>query len=295
MSVIETNPAEVGTRTCRHCSSSFDIMQEDLDFYAKVSPKFGDYVAEIPTPTLCPDCRQRRRLAFRNERKLYTRTCDASKKPIISMYSPDKPYKVYDQKIWRSDARDPMDYGRDFDFSRTFTEQFGELIKDTPFPSLYNYFGENSDYCNCCNYERSCYLTSSASQNQNSLYSAYIIDCKNTVDSYMVFRCENSYGLVDCYDSYGLLYCSNTRNSSSSWFLTNCTNCQSCYNCDGLDNAKYCFDNQQYSQEEYQKLLDNVNHLETFSRWKNRKQQNTNFFSTNVDGLHIDNSTRVQK
>jgi hypothetical protein len=78
----------------------------------------------IPPPTLCPDCRQQRRLSFRNERKLYKRKCDATGKDIISIYSPDKPYTVYHQDYWWSDAWEPMDYGRDFDFSRSAIEQF---------------------------------------------------------------------------------------------------------------------------------------------------------------------------
>jgi len=128
----------VEERTCRHCQASFEITAGDVEFYKKVSPKFGEYIAEIPLPTLCPECRMRRRLSFRNERKLYRRICDATKQPIISIYSPDKPYKVYDQKIRRGDSRDPLDYGRDFDFSRTFTEQFGELMRDVPRLSIIN-------------------------------------------------------------------------------------------------------------------------------------------------------------
>jgi hypothetical protein len=93
----------VETKQCKHCQASFTVTQEDLDFYKKVSPKFGSYVGAIPTPSICSDCRQRRRVAFRNERNLYARECDASKKSIISMYSPDKPHKVYDHKIWRGD------------------------------------------------------------------------------------------------------------------------------------------------------------------------------------------------
>ena len=120
----------VQTKTCHHCQSSFAITQWDLDFYAKISPTFDGQKFQIPTQTLCPDCRQRRRLSFRNERNLYRRSCDASGKQIISIYSPDKPYKVYDQKIRWSDSRDPMSYGRAFDFSRSFTEQFGELIRE---------------------------------------------------------------------------------------------------------------------------------------------------------------------
>jgi hypothetical protein len=86
----------------------------------------------IPSPTLCPDCRQQRRLSFRNERKLYKRKCDFSGKDIISIYSPDKPYKVYDQEIWWSDKWEALDYGKEFDFSRTAFEQFDELMKEVP-------------------------------------------------------------------------------------------------------------------------------------------------------------------
>jgi Zn ribbon nucleic-acid-binding protein len=59
---------------------------------------------------LCPDCRQQRRLAFRNERNLYKRKCDATGKNIISIYSPDKNIKVYNQDFWWSDKWNTMDY-----------------------------------------------------------------------------------------------------------------------------------------------------------------------------------------
>jgi hypothetical protein len=98
--------------------------------------KDGRFVATIPTPTLCPEERQRRRLSFRNERKLYRRKCDATGENIISIYSPDKPYKIYDQKVWRSDVRDPMSYGFEFDFSTTFRENFANLLIKTPRPSV---------------------------------------------------------------------------------------------------------------------------------------------------------------
>ena len=122
-------------KICKKCSKIFEITSEDLEFYKKISPKFPSpqpsplrgegveqVVYEIPAPTLCPDCRQQRRLAFRNERKLYKRKCDATWKSIISIYSPDKPYKVYDSDFWWSDKWDPMDYGVDFNFEKSFFE-----------------------------------------------------------------------------------------------------------------------------------------------------------------------------
>jgi uncharacterized protein YbaR (Trm112 family) len=100
----------VETKSCKHCNTSFPITDKDLEFYEKISPVFAGKKYSIPTPTLCPDCRQQRRLSFRNERKLYKRNCDATGKSIISIYSPDKPYKVYNQDFWLSDKWDPFSY-----------------------------------------------------------------------------------------------------------------------------------------------------------------------------------------
>jgi hypothetical protein len=78
----------VESKTCRFCSTRFDITDKDLEFYDKISPVFPLPLDKeglgrvkkfpIPTPTLCPECRQQRRLSFRNERKLYKRKCDLS-------------------------------------------------------------------------------------------------------------------------------------------------------------------------------------------------------------------------
>jgi len=116
----------IETKFCRHCKTSFDITEKDLEFYEKVSPSFppltpgfssnpgvektgvfdlgnGKIKYPIPSPTLCPQCREQRRFSWRNEKSLYKRKCDFSGRDIISIYSPDKPYKVYDQEIWWSD------------------------------------------------------------------------------------------------------------------------------------------------------------------------------------------------
>ena len=120
----QTQDPIVEWKTCKISGKPFAIFQSDVDFYEKISPTINGKRFLIPTPTLCPEERQRRRLVFRNERKLYKRTCDFSGKEIISIYSPDKQCRVYDQTIWRSDKRDPMDYGREYDFSKSFFENF---------------------------------------------------------------------------------------------------------------------------------------------------------------------------
>jgi len=64
------------------------------------------------------------------------------------MYSPDKPFKVYEQSVWRSDQRNPLDYGREYDFNKTFSENFQSLMQVVPLVALSNLESENSEYCN---------------------------------------------------------------------------------------------------------------------------------------------------
>ena len=105
------------TRTCQNCKNSFAIEPEDFKFYEKI---------KVPPPTWCPECRMMRRMMFRNERVLYRRKCNAlgHDEEIISVFSPEKPFTVYDYKYWWSDAWNPFDYGRDYDFSKPFFQQF---------------------------------------------------------------------------------------------------------------------------------------------------------------------------
>jgi hypothetical protein len=123
-------------------------MEEDLEFYDKISPVFGNKKFQIPTPTFCPDCRMQRRLVWRNERKLYRRKCDLTGDSIISVYSPDKPYIVYNHIDWWGDKWDPMDYKKDYDFDKSFFEQFKELDLKVPKLSLGLQKSENCDYTN---------------------------------------------------------------------------------------------------------------------------------------------------
>ncbi len=104
-------------KVCAISDQEFVITDEDLKFYEKMG---------VPVPTLCPEERSRRRLTFRNDRHLYHRICDGTGKKIISMQSPDKSFPVYENEYWWGDDWDAKDYGRDFDFNRSFFDQFKE-------------------------------------------------------------------------------------------------------------------------------------------------------------------------
>jgi hypothetical protein len=87
----QTNDPIVERKVCKISGAEFPIYKSDMEFYDKISPVFNGVKYSIPTPTLCPEERQRRRLVWRNQRKLYKRKCDASGKDVISTYSPNYP------------------------------------------------------------------------------------------------------------------------------------------------------------------------------------------------------------
>ena len=247
-------------RTCRLSWQSFPIFQSDREFYKKISPSILEGVGgsdSLPFPTLCPEERQRRRLLFRNERKLYRRQCDATKQSIISIYSPDKDIPVYDKKVRRSDSRDALSYGRDIDFSKTFTEQFGALLQVVPSLSLYvtpDWEKNNCIYVNSAWFNKNCYLIFDSDRNEDCLYANITKDSKDCMELSMCSWCEHSYELsqcVNCFDCQYSIYCTDC---SRCYGCRSCIWCTDCINCFGLSNKQYCINNKQYTKEEYEQL-----------------------------------------
>ncbi|MDC0358822.1 hypothetical protein OAO01_08405 [Oligoflexia bacterium] len=252
--------------TCANCKVNFTILPGDLDFYSQIAPKFAGKSFAIPLPTYCPDCRQQRRLAFRNERKLYHRTSDFSDQQILSVYSADKPHKVYEQDVWWGDAWDPLAYGKDFDSSRPFFDQFQELLLTVPLMNLSNAHSENSAYTHNASRNKDCYLTFCASLNEGCLYCYFIQECVDCVDCSYCRKIELCYECIDCHNCYGLLYSQNSRTCNNSQYLCNCTGCDHCVGGVNLRNKSYYWLNQQLSSAEYAANLERLSSDKLFQK-----------------------------
>src|SRR5258706_6277191 len=135
---------------CPECNAEFPVSVADRDFYKTF---------DLPDPRLCPDCRARRRMAFRNETKLYKRSCSLCAKKIIALYPVDTPFPVYCAECFWSDHWNALEYGQDFHFTRAFFEQFGNLLQKVPRLAIVNKQSENSEYCNYSFANKNCYLT----------------------------------------------------------------------------------------------------------------------------------------
>jgi hypothetical protein len=253
MAIIPPGEKIIETKSCRSCGGSFSITDRDLEFYDKISPVFNGKKENIPAPTLCPDCRQQRRLSFRNERKLYKRKCDLTEKDIVSIYSPDKPYKVYDQSAWWGDGWDALEYGRGFDFSRSLFDQLGDMIRELPMPALESQHtsNENCDYTNNTGICSNCYLVFNSGKCQDCCYCTNARLSSGCYDCLGVRECENCFGCSYCHKSSSLFFSEDCLDCSESAYLRDCVDCHFCFDCRNLSHKRYCIDNIQYMEEEY--------------------------------------------
>ncbi len=240
------------TRTCQNCKSEFVIEPEDFNFYEKI---------KVPPPTFCPECRTIRRLCFRNEMSLFKRPCNfhGHKEILISAFHPDEKLVVYDLKSWWGDGWNPLDFGREYDFSKSFFAQWRDFRDSFPLQALSNSNAVNSDYCNVADDSKNCYLISGSESCEQTMYSNRIIKVKDSLDLYIVNRSELCYDDVYCFDCYRVLYSINCKNCVDSYFLYDCVNCVNCFGCSNLRNKSYCLWNQQLTQKEYKEKIKGLN------------------------------------
>ncbi|MEI7765574.1 MAG: hypothetical protein WCI93_03245 [bacterium] len=228
---------------CKNCKKDFIVEQEDLNFYERIG---------VPAPTWCPECRQQRRYAWRNERTLYRRNCDLCGKSTITIYSPNKNLKVYCVKCWWSDNWDPFSYGVNFDFLRPFFEQFKELQLQVPRIALFNTNNTNSEHSNHSGDNRNTYLSSCCYYNEDILYSNWIMKSRNCIDcSYIYESGEMLYECVDSRKSYKCQFGFLLENCLNNFYCFDCHNCQNCFLSSNQRNKNYIYKNKQYTREEY--------------------------------------------
>jgi hypothetical protein len=237
-------------KNCQNCKINFEITQDDLSFYEKI---------KVPPPTFCPSCRQQRRLAIRNERVFYYRNCDSCKERIISYYHPEKKQIVWCPKCWWSDKLNPMSFGREFDFSKNFFEQFKELRDKVPTLSLDIVNCKNSDYVSYCGDDNYCYFDIAGEKNEYCYFCKFVKYSKDCIDCSFVYNSELNYECVNCHKIYGSTFLNKCQDCTNCSFMYDCRGCTDCFGCFNLRNKSYHIFNKPYNKEEYNKIVAGFN------------------------------------
>ncbi len=234
---------------CTRCHQQLNIDRTEQEFFQKM---------ELPLPKLCPRCRQQRRLAFRNTRNLYKRDCSHCTQPMLSIYSNDKLMTVYCQACYWSDSWDPLQYGVDYDFSKSFFEQFNTLLRTVPVPNqIFFYVStlENSQFNNEITRCKNCYMLFDGEQAETSLYGETFYHINNCIDFYRLMNCELCYECISCDRCYNLKYSAWCSGCSDSWFLTDCSGSRNCFGSINLVNQEYTIYNEYVGEQAYKEFI----------------------------------------
>lgn len=251
------------TRNCQNCKKEFTIFEEDQAFYEKI---------QVPAPTFCPECRMRRRQAFRNERALYKRECGLCKKSIVTGYPPEMPFPVYCNDCWYSDKWGGEDYAMDYDPNKSFWLQFKELKNKVPRLALNASLNQNCDFANYTWECKNVYLSTSTLHSENIFYSASIDRSENCIDCLEIGDSQFCYENFGGENNYGSTFLSRSHGCTDSHYLFDCRNCTNCFMSSNLRNKEFVFENQQLTKEEYEKKISEKDLGNFESREKLQKQ-----------------------
>ncbi len=234
------------TQTCTRCSQAFEITEADQAYYSKRG---------VPPPKLCPKDRLKRRLSFRNERKLYVRKCDASGKTIVSNIRPDSPFPVFHNEEWQKQAHE-VPRLESFDFNKTFAEQYAQIWAKAPRMHKASAGDEeNSEYSNHCGHCRNCYFIFNSEEDQDCMYLKFGDKCNDCIDCHNIISSQLCYECVNVKNGYNLKFSDDCENCSDASFLRNCRSVKNSMFCYGLEHQEFCLFNQKYSKEEYQEKI----------------------------------------
>ena len=166
-------------KVCTHCGNTFKITEEEVKILEKLSPKIGWNIFPLDIPKICKKCRQRLRLAFRNERKFYNEICNKCGKKEISTISKESWRKILCQKCYNEE-----DKGKYYEeYNGYFQSSLFNLFKKVPYKSKLIMNMENSEYCNQESDDKNCYLNTGWHFNENSFYNTFSLYWKYTIDN----------------------------------------------------------------------------------------------------------------
>lgn len=233
-------------RTCRVTGREFTLSPQAQELCRRL---------EVPLPTIHPIERLRKLCAFSNYINLFRGTCALTGEKTLSIYRPNAPFPVYATPVWWSEAWSPLSYGRSYDFSKLFFDQFYQLMTVVPQAALSVTYTtlENCDYINGASYCKQCYLLCHGAHCEDCYYcfggwrSRDCIDCNSIKDSEL---CYDGCELLNCYQVRHSFNCRNCRDSA---FLWNCIGVSDCFGCVNQRSGRFKWFDEQLSEADFRR------------------------------------------
>ncbi len=148
-----------------------------------------------------------------------------------------------------------MQYGRSYDETRPFFNQFQDLLRTVPRIAVMAKTLSNSDYCNEVDDVKDSYLAICSFYGQKYLYTYWIGWGKDLIDCSYTLKSELGYECQDVHNSYATSFVYEGHNMIESRFCFGCSDCTNCFMSVNLHHKSYYIRNKPYSKEEYQRKI----------------------------------------
>ncbi len=240
---------------CRITGKDFEVPEAELLHIKNMSTAFPGFELPLPLPTIHPLEQLRRMFSFTNYHNLHHEKSSFSGKPLISRYDSKLGTKLCTVDEFWSDKIDNLEFGRAYDFSRPFFEQWKELYHDCYMLPLNNFNAEGSLYVNGTRNVKDCYLCFNALESRDCLYSLEIansedcISCTGTSHSQYCYNCLDIEHCYECQDSQ------DCKNSSFCIASLDLIGSKYCFGCVGLRNQEYCIFNEAVGEKKYKEFI----------------------------------------
>ncbi len=237
----------------KYCEGEFEVTKEDIEFLKML---------RVPAPNYCPTCRRIRRLNNMGWSQLFKKKCDVPghTESMISIFSEECPFLVYDYKYFIDDEFDPFSFGIEYENMKSPMTALLDFRKKFPIPSFLNRDPSsiNSEYSNGGRDLKNGYYVMACYHVEDAWYSLMINKSRNIMDSYTIIDSEFVYGGVNSDHLYKSSFVYFSSNCTDSNFLFDCRNCMDCFCCVNLRNAKYCVYNKQLTKVDYETFMNSI-------------------------------------
>lgn len=242
-------------RTCRVTGKEFVVPEAEQDLLNRIPQLYRVIKEPLPLPKIHPFEYWRRYACFYNDTLLYKGTSALSGKPTLSTFAPNSELKICTVDEISNDEVDNIEFGRPYDFSRPFFEQWYDVYRACYHLPVWNIENDNSDYVSGTMRVKDCYLCFTAVESVNSMYCLHLLSSNDCVDCLGTVRSQYCYGCVDVQNCYECRHCQDCENCHECFGSRDLKGCRNCFGCVGLRHLSYCIYNEQKSKAEFEEFM----------------------------------------
>lgn len=140
-----------------------------------------------------------------------------------------------------------------------FIKEFQTLLREKPRYNVKHVNAENCDFSDTAINSKNCYYCFGVFYCEDVYYARYSRKCNNCNGLTFCVECEWCVECIDCLKCYSCDYCKNCQNCTDCKYCQECFGCENCFGCVGLYRKNYHIFNEQFTKEEYEKRMQELN------------------------------------